>query len=285
MAFARRLTTMHIEISAAERAAERLTERHISQAAQAIEQKGFVVLAQAIAHDHLDILYEKMLADTRELITASDRGEEISGWKRGHLQQKPPHHAPYIFRDIVANPFAIQVTKSVLGAGLFNAFYSGNTNLPDSEEQPLHRDALPLWPAWPHAHPATTLVINISPIDIHPHNGSTEIWPGSHLVTGELHEALIEKRRAVASPIRVEASKGSIVIRDIRLWHRGVPNLSDQVRHMIAMVHQVRWFHKAQTLQFQKGCETEFTNDDLDHNAQFIDGPVEYLFGPHHNHS
>ncbi len=54
---------------------------------------------------------------------------------------------------------------------------------------------------------------------------------------------------------------------------------------MIAMVHQVRWFRKAQTLQFQKGCEAEFANDDLDHNAEFIDGPVEYLFSPHLNHS
>jgi hypothetical protein len=96
---------------------------------------------------------------------------------------------------------------------------------------------------------------------------------------------LIEKQRAIAPPIRVKAKKGSILIRDIRLWHRGVPNQSDQIRHMIAMVHQVRWFHKAQTLQFPKGCEAEFANEDLDQNAEFIDGPVEYLFSPHLNHS
>ena len=276
---------MHIAISAKERATERLTEQHVNQAAAAIEQVGYAILEQAVDHTHLDNLHEKMLADTHELIAARDRGDHISGWKRGHLQQKPPHHAPYIFRDIVANPFAAQVTLRMLGEGVFNAFYSGNTNLPDSEEQPLHRDALPLWPTWQHTHPATTLVVNISPIDIHPHNGSTEIWPGSHQVVGELDEARIEKQRAVNPPIRLEAAKGSIVIRDIRLWHRGVANQSEQIRHMIAMVHQVRWFNRAQILQFQKGCEAEFANDDLDANAQFIDGPVEYLFGPHHNHS
>ena len=276
---------MHITISAAERAVERLTDQHIQQAAQALAKEGFVVLNQAVAHSHLDILHEQMLTDTHTLVAARDRGEEISGWKYGHLQQKPPHHKPYIFRDIVANPFAVQVTRSALGEGLFNAFYSGNTNLPGSEDQPLHRDALPLWPNWNTPHPVTTLVVNISPIDITPHNGSTEIWPGSHQVVGALDEALIEKQRTIAPPIRVEAKKGSILIRDIRLWHRGVPNQSDQIRHVIAMVHQVRWFRKAQTLQFQRGCEAEFANDDLDHNVEFIDGPVEYLFGPHLNHS
>ena len=276
---------MHIAISAAERAVERLTDQHVQQAAQTLAKEGFVVLNQAVAHSHLDILHEQMLIDTHTLVGARDRGEEISGWKYGHLQQKPPHQKPYIFRDIVANPFAVQVTRSVLGEGLFNAFYSGNTNLPGSEDQPLHRDALPLWPNWNTPHPATTLVVNISPIDINPHNGSTEIWPGSHQVVGALDEALIEKQRTIAPPIRVKAKKGSILIRDIRLWHRGVPNQSDQIRHMIAMVHQVRWFHKAQTLQFPKGCEAEFANEDLDQNAEFIDGPVEYLFSPHLNHS
>mgnify|MGYP001177670828 FL=1 len=276
---------MHIAISTAERAVERLTDQHVQQAAQTLAKEGFVVLNQAVAHSHLDILHEQMLIDTHTLVGARDRGEEISGWKYGHLQQKPPHQKPYIFRDIVANPFAVQVTRSVLGEGLFNAFYSGNTNLPGSEDQPLHRDALPLWPNWNTPHPATTLVVNISPIDINPHNGSTEIWPGSHQVVGALDEALIEKQRAIAPPIRVKAKKGSILIRDIRLWHRGVPNQSDQIRHMIAMVHQVRWFHKAQTLQFPKGCEAEFANEDLDQNAEFIDGPVEYLFSPHLNHS
>jgi len=274
---------MHIATTADEHSTENLTEEHLTQAAQALSTQGFVVLEQVVSHAHLDALHEKMLADTHELIAARDRGDHISGWKRGHLQQKPPHHAPYIFRDIVANPFAVQVNKRVLGEGLFNAFYSGNTNLPGSEEQPVHRDASPLWP---HAtHPATTLVVNISPIDIHPHNGSTEIWPGSHRTIGEINDVLMQKQRDIAPPIRVEARKGSIVIRDIRLWHRGVPNESAQVRHMIAMVHQVRWYKRPQPLQFRQGCEAEFASEDLDANAQFVDGPVEYLFGPHYNHS
>jgi hypothetical protein len=274
-----------IAISAAERADGCLSDAHAQQAIAAVREQGVVVLEHAVDEAALDALHERLLADTHALVAARDRGDSISGWKRGHLQQKPPHHPPYIFRDVVANPFAIQVTHGVLGDGLFNSFYSGNTNLPGSEAQPLHRDAQPLWPDGDGDHPATTLVVNISPIGVHPDNGSTEIWPGSHRVGGALTEALIEARRAVAPPVRVQAPKGSVVVRDIRLWHRGVPNVSDQVRHMIALVHQVRWFHRTHTLRFQTGCEAEFESEHLDANAEFVDAPPDYLFGPHPNHS
>lgn len=262
-----------IVLSAAERSAERLSDEHAQRAIAAVREAGVVVL------------HERLLTDTHALVAARDRGDSIPGWKCGHLQQKPPHHPPYIFRDVVANPFAIQVTHGVLGDGLFNSFYSGNTNLPGSEVQPLHRDAQPLWPDGDGDHPATTLVVNISPIDVHADNGSTEIWPGSHRVGGALTEALIEARRAVAPPVRVQAPKGSVVVRDIRLWHRGVPNVSDQIRHMIALVHQVPWFHRTHTLRFQTGCEAEFHSEYLDPNAEFVDAPPDYLFGPHPNHS
>jgi len=274
-----------IALSAAERAAERLSDEHAQRAIAAVREAGVVVLKDAVDEAALDALHERLLTDTHALVAARDRGDSIPGWKRGHLQQKPPHHPPYIFRDVVANPFAIQVTHGVLGDGLFNSFYSGNTNLPGSEAQPLHRDAQPLWPGGDGDHPATTLVVNISPIDVHPDNGSTEIWPGSHRVGGELTEALISARRAVAPPVRVQAPKGSVVVRDIRLWHRGVPNVSDQIRHMIALVHQVRWFHRTHTLRFQTGCEAEFHSEYLDPNAEFVDAPPDYLFGPHPNHS
>lgn len=276
---------MHISITAAERTAERMSADKLTQAAEAIRQNGYVIIEDIIDHDHLDILCQKMTEDTHQIVAAQEQGESVSGWKKGHLQQRPPPNLPYIFRDIVANPLAIQVTQEVLGEGLFNSFYSGNTNLPGSEEQPLHRDTYPLWPGWDQAHPASTLVVNISPIEVHEHNGSTEIWPGSHRVTGELTDALIEKQRTHTPPLRVDAKKGSVVIRDIRLWHRGVPNESDNIRHMIAMVHQISWFRRMHTLPFQRGCEQEFASDHLDANAEFVEGPVEYLFGPFINHS
>ena len=57
-----------------------------------------------------------MTEDSQKLLRAEKWGG--AGNVRGHLQQGAPPMAPYVFRDIVSNPFVIQVTKRVLGSGV-----------------------------------------------------------------------------------------------------------------------------------------------------------------------
>ena len=215
---------MEITVQPEELAAGKLTDAHVEQAVQAIRVDGYVILENVIKHEHLDMLRERMDADSQILINAEKWGG--AGRLKGHLQQGPPPYAPYIFRDIVANPYVVQVTKELLGPGLYNNFYNGNTNCPGSTTQPLHRDGVHLWPNQEVAHPTAEVVVNISPQDTTKENGSVEIWPGSHLeVSGKrIDEAEEEARRKICPPIRGSAKKGSALIRDMRLWHRGVPN-------------------------------------------------------------
>lgn len=270
---------MQITISPEERVAGRMTEAHLEQALAAIREDGYVVLENVVSHEHLDILRERMDEDSRKLIAAQQWGG--AGRVPYHLQQGPPPFAPYVFPDIVANPFVIQVTKTLLGEGVYNSFYNGNTNCPGSTRQPLHGDGRHLWPDMKEAHPTASVVVNISPMDTTEENGAVELWPGTHLVTGvgyPISAEMEEARRKVRPPVRGVAKKGSVLIRDIRLWHRGVPNLSDRPRHMIAMIHNVRWLQRGRPLRFLKGCEEAFNNPDLDHNAVFVDEPFDYLF-------
>ena len=272
---------MEITVQSEELASEKLSEAHVTQAVKAIRVDGYVILENVINHEHLDILRERMDADSQILIKAGKWGG--AGQLKGHLQQGPPPFAPYIFRDIVANPYVIQVTKALLGPGLYNNFYNGNTNCPGSTTQPLHRDGAHLWPDQEVAHPTAEVVVNISPQDTMEENGSVELWPGSHLdVSGrQIDEAHEEARRKIAPPIRGTAKKGSALIRDLRLWHRGVPNPSDEPRHMIAMIHRVRWLRSTRRLKYRTGCEAAFENSELDPNAEFIDDEMDdYLFNP-----
>lgn len=272
---------MVITVKPNELSAGSLTDKHVRQAVEAIRVDGYVVLENIVKHKNLDILRERMDADSQKLIKAEKWGG--AGMLIGHLQQGPPPFAPYIFKDIVANPYVIQVTKELLGAGVYNNFYNGNTNCPGSGIQPLHRDGDHLWQNQKVAHPTAEVVVNISPQDTMEENGSVELWPGSHLdISGrqidDEHEA---RRREIAPPIRGNAKKGSVLIRDMRLWHRGVPNHSDEPRHMIAMIHRIRWLRSGRRLKYQTGCEQAFENSDLDHNADFVDEKLDdYLFNP-----
>jgi len=277
---------MEITVQSAELAAGKLTDAHVAEALKAIRVDGYVVLENVVSHEHLDILRERMDADSQILINAEKWGG--AGRLVGHLQQGPPPYAPYMFRDVVANPYVVQVTKELLGPGLYNNFYNGNTNCPGSITQPLHRDGSHLWPDHDVAHPTAEVVVNISPLDTTEENGSVELWPGSHLdVSGRRIEPEEEEaRRKIVPPIRGNAKKGSALIRDMRLWHRGVPNPSDKPRHMIAMIYRASWLKSNRRLKYKTGCEAAFENSDLDHNAEFLDFAKEkiddydYLFNP-----
>jgi hypothetical protein len=116
-------------------------------------------------------------------------------------------------------------------------------------------------------------------------NGSTEVWPGSHLDTTmsiqletiKVPEGIAARRREIAPPLQPRVEAGSILIRDMRLWHRGMPNRTEEPRPMIAMIHTCRWWHDGGRLTFPRGCETLFQDSDLTTVAQFVEGPIDYL--------
>jgi ectoine hydroxylase-related dioxygenase (phytanoyl-CoA dioxygenase family) len=96
-----------------------------------------------------------------------------------------------------------------------------------------------------------------------PENGSTEIWLGTHDFTqaaqegahgdrasGRIREALLEKRREERGPSQPVVKKGSIVIRDLRLWHAGMPNKTDEARVMLAMIHFASWYRNGMVMEF-----------------------------------
>ncbi len=190
---------------------------------------------------------------------------------------------------MLLNDMVIAVTKAMLGSGVKNAFYSGNTTVPgEAHKQPIHPDIGQLWPGLETAPPPFGLVVNVPVVDMTPANGSTEIWPGTHRDTtmciqqGDIKvppEAL-EARRSIAPPLQPTVRAGSVVIRDIRLWHGGMPNRTDTPRPMIAMIHWISWWNNAEPLLFPKGTEDFFQHPDLATHAHFVDESIDYI---HHS--
>lgn len=180
------------------------------------------------------------------------------------------------------NPYANQISIAVLDEQAYLSFYNGNTNFPGSEVQHVHLDNPHLWPDAEHATPAYSLVVNIPTSECTLKNGAIELWPGTHNIclAGAPDEQQISKRRARRPPVRVLTEKGDLMIRDARLWHRGIPNKSDRPRYMIALVHVVGWMAKAGRLKSQSGCEEALEGHGFDSNAEYTEKPIDYLLGP-----
>lgn len=86
--------------------------------------------------------------------------------------------------------------------------------------------------------------------------GSTEVWLGTHSLSskelqegergerasGRIKKDYLEKRREERPPSQPIIKKGSVIVRDLRLWHGGMPNWSEKIRVMLAMIHFAPWY-------------------------------------------
>lgn len=272
-----------INFSPEERAAGRPNAESIAKMKRVIDEEGLVVLEDVVDLDHIRILRDKMLEDLPAVLARTDTPFNFT---RSNVQQDPPPFHPYLFKDVLLNEYAIAATQSVLGPGLQSAFYSANVALPNTNQrQPVHADIGHLWANMPVATPAYALVINIPLVDMSAANGSTEVWPGSHLDTSiamqvgdvKVSPSQMEAQARISPPIQPVVKAGSILIRDIRMWHAGMPNPSDQARPMIAMIHWVGWWNHAGKMDFPLDTKEFFDHPVLYTNANFVDGPINYL--------
>ncbi len=273
---------LSLPITPGEIAGGQMTEDHRQAAVAALWHDGLVVLERVVDPAHLEQLRARMTADLEPILARKD---VPFNFNRCNVQQDPPPFPPYLFRDVLLNDMVIAVSQAVLGPGLKNSYYSGNTALPGGERQPVHPDVAQLWPALRHPTPAFGLVVNVPVVAMSPENGSTELWPGTHHdTTYSIHdgscripEAVLERRRVLVPPLQPTVALGSVLIRDIRLWHAGMPNHTQTPRPMIAMIHWCSWWTNNDPVSFQAGTEAFFEHPVLHTNARFVDGEVDYL--------
>ena len=137
------------------------------------------------------------------------------------------------------------------------------------------------------------MILNIPLSDVDIENGATEIWVGSHRDscidqhTGQggeqgltIRPELVEERRKHSPPINPSTKKGSIIIRDVRLWHAGVPNRTNKPRIMLAYVIQPKWFEAPSRvllpIKVRSLVERWKQETGLEFHAKWIDGDVDH---------
>ncbi|KAH8724930.1 hypothetical protein GQ44DRAFT_749932 [Phaeosphaeriaceae sp. PMI808] len=253
-------TPISIVTSPTERKDGRLTQRNLEIAIRALTRDGLVVLEDMIGHTTLDHLNAKMTKDAYEL---QSRKDSPFNYNKGNIQQDPPMTKEWFSNDVYINPIITQVTSTALGPNPSLRFISGNTALPPTTDsppasQPTHTDADFDHPTIPFA-----MVVNVPLVTMTPANGVTEVWLGTHTDTsiadqegahgdrasGRIKQCLLDARREVRPPEQPVVKKGSIVVRDLRLWHGGKPNLGTEPRVMLAMIHFAPWYRNQMVVE------------------------------------
>ncbi|TQS31843.1 hypothetical protein Golomagni_07864 [Golovinomyces magnicellulatus] len=152
------------------------------------------------------------------------------------------------------------------------------------QRQPAHSDADFAHPDHPFA-----LVVNVPLVSMTPENGSTELWLGTHTndisvqegahgerASGRIKQDLLKQREQISPPVQATVKKGAVVVRDLRLWHAGMPNMSEEVRVMLAMIHFAPWYRNPMRLRLSSDVKPIL--ESLEKQGKFdLEAPVDWI--------
>jgi ectoine hydroxylase-related dioxygenase (phytanoyl-CoA dioxygenase family) len=222
----------------------------LAAAVRTLRDSGMVVLEDLLDQElvaELRAAYEDQLERHIAAKGGMD-GMNQRAFGSNHIGMFLPMVPPFSDVRVIANPIMVQVLEQVIGADFRCSFYHSNTSYPGSGHQPVHRDNQPLFGVELGVpHPPVAIVVNVPLCDFTEENGSTEVWPGSHLIVDDQPEQAkeLEARVAHLASVRTNVRAGSIVLRDLRTWHRGMPNNASYPRTMLAPVYTRGWLHAA----------------------------------------
>ena len=258
-----------------------MSKENIEKAVTSLVHDGVVVLDDAVNTGNLDILNQRMVEEARYLRGASGTQFNYDVKAQNILQHMVPE-PEYLFPDVHTNPFATTVCKAMMGPNPVLRYHKANTNFPGESRQPVHCDV-----HYEHPKVCFSLAVNIVLIDCSPENGSTECWPGSHSITKfadqngmkGIHQHLLDDRKeSFGPPIQPSVKRGGIIIRDMRLWHAGMPNKTeDEVRVMLNLIYFANWYRCPMPILFPKTAKEKIEAMEKDGGVQIAAEYVDEL--------
>jgi len=223
-----------LTITPAERESSQLAPQTLTTAVSLLQTEGYVVLHNVADSAHMDAICGQMYRDIAQYNSTAE--EPVKG---GNFV--PSRKMEFLFDDVLMNPFVAAVLGGFMGPEVSCGMYSSNITMPGLGGQALHVDMKPHEAGADLSGPCPAAVANFPLVDFTIENGATELWPGTHRLLREPGEfevspRLQDARRATVPPLRAEMPRGSVLLRDIRLWHGGKINNCDYIRPMLALI-------------------------------------------------
>jgi ectoine hydroxylase-related dioxygenase (phytanoyl-CoA dioxygenase family) len=184
-----------------------------------LQTSGYTVLKSCIDANYTEEAIKELLAEYDSALPLPWTG---GGKWFGHVNYIPSPLSQ-IIKELTSNSRIVKILDHALGEDYKIVGFVGNANLPNSRHQPAHVDG---------NLGADFLVVNIPLGRVTEHNGSTEVWPGTHRENLKFSEFSALRVQSV----RLNSSPGDVVIRYPNLWHRGTPNNSQEVRFMLGII-------------------------------------------------
>lgn len=183
------------------------------------ELEGYVVLPNVVGRSSLAELASKLRGTYRDFVAG---GAMFTGGgnRSGHLNCFPGQDSRFV-ADALREKGVFDFVRSLSLTPLRAPNIGCNLNLPGSHAQNEHVDGYSAAPF---------LIANVATVDTDPSNGATELLVGTHRSTLKYWQLALQQPPRRRPSLR----QGDVVVRVSTLWHRGMPNLSQEPRPMLA---------------------------------------------------
>ncbi len=231
---------MRIQLTDAEQTNAKMCEAHLNLAIRLLREIGAVILENAVP---LEIVKEAQTV-------------YFDAIQRGRTRKvRYPREMPFLHPQFITNPFALQIMEAAMGKKIALFFCCIHDRPPDVDgnrgEKTPHRDGNHLFPELPCVLPVSGIYVDIPLVDFSEENGSTKIWPGSHLIMDVPPSDVrnLGERSKYLPALRVTMPIGALILRDMRLWHVGMPNRTDTRRPLLDIGYTRVFPHASERLR------------------------------------
>jgi hypothetical protein len=242
---------------------EILEPTDIERAVQLFRRDGFVVVADALDSAQVDFLRQGVVEVADQIVAADTANTGNRGSHRysfgGSSVTRSMLHRPE-WQMLIDLPTVTPILTSIFGSSDYMVRSgSGDFCLPGATEyQPLHADMRDYADAEttpfssfydPRGHistrdlPCPYVCVNFLPTVQTPLNGPTRQIPGSQH-SRQPYPTLEEEPEWMRLSTVCPAPAGAVQIRDVRAWHGGTPNLSDELRAIPNIEYYAPWFRE-----------------------------------------
>lgn len=245
------------------RGLEILEPSEVERAVKIFHRDGFVVVRDALAGEQLAALQAGVTEVANEIVRldserAGNRGSHRYSFGGSSLTRSMLHRAEW--QALIDLPTVTPIITAIFESPDYSLrAASGDFCLPGAMDyQPLHSDMRdrrdtdttpfssfqdPRGFLTTRDLPCPYLCVNFMPFDQTALNGPTRQIPGSQHARSPI-PTLREEPEWMRLSTVCPAPAGSIQIRDVRAWHGGTPNLSDELRAIPNVEFYAPWFRE-----------------------------------------
>ncbi len=179
-----------------------------------LDRDGYVIFRDVVSKERLAEL-DRIVVEEFDRARAANELFEGGGSLSGHLNCFPGESARFVHDELAAAGI-LDLVRAVRPDIADSVRATMNFNLPGSVAQHYHMDGL---------YTKDFLICNVAVVDTDLVNGAIDVLPGTNREFYKFWRYAIERKYRLST--RVPMARGDVIVRKSTLWHRGMPNRTD----------------------------------------------------------